>query len=684
MKLLWPLATVLWGLLLAYVVYFVARIAFLVENRSLYPDLSTSHLLELLRGGLTFDTSAILYTNALWVVMVLFPLHLKETPRWHNICRWTFVIINTLCLAVNLGDSVYFRYTMRRTTTTVFQEFENEGNLGSIFLTEALSHWYFFLLAAVVAWGLWKGYWAYGAHGAYKANKPNRPHESCKAYVPHGSYWPYYLAMVLSLVAFTPFCVAGMRGGWTRDIRPITISNANNYCDRPTEAGIVLNTPFSLIRTIGKNNFEVITYYNNRKELEAIFNPVHTPLSAQLSALSPQDSVSSSQSSALRMKKNVVVIIIESFGREYIGAYNRHVPGYKGYTPFTDSLIEQGGALTYRYSYCNGRKSIDGMPSILSSIPMFVEPFFLSPYSINHVSGLADCLNGKGYETAFFHGAERGSMGFMAFARATKFQQYYGREDFVADNRTQGDQDYDGWWGISDEPFMQYYCQKMTEMKQPFMTALFTLSSHHPFRVPDAYKDVFKEENPDMPIYKVIRYTDMALQHFFASARKQPWFENTIFAITSDHTNMTAIDEYKTDLGGFCSPVIFYDPSGGMGSGMVDAIAQQTDIMPTILGHLGYDKPYVSFGIDLLTTPAEETWAVNYLNGIYQYVKYGYVLQFDGQKTRAVYSLEDRLMKRNLIGKVAQQAQMERELKAIVQQYMERMTENRLVPEQEQ
>jgi arylsulfatase A-like enzyme len=198
--------------------------------------------------------------------------------------------------------------------------------------------------------------------------------------------------------------------------------------------------------------------------------------------------------------------------------------------------------------------------------------------------------------------------------------------------------------------------------------------------VPDAYKDVFKEENPDMPIYKVIRYTDMALQHFFASARKQPWFGNTIFAITSDHTNMTSIDEYKTDLGGFCSPVIFYDPSGEMGSGMADAIAQQTDIMPTILGCLGYDKPYVSFGQDLLTTPAEETWAVNYLNGIYQYVKYGHVLQFDGQKTCAVYSLDDRLMKHNLIGKVSQQVQMERELKAIVQQYMERMTENRLVP----
>jgi phosphoglycerol transferase MdoB-like AlkP superfamily enzyme len=186
----------------------------------------------------------------------------------------------------------------------------------------------------------------------------------------------------------------------------------------------------------------------------------------------------------------------------------------------------------------------------------------------------------------------------------------------------------------------------------------------------------------------------MALQHFFASAKKQAWFENTIFAITGDHTNMHAFDEYMTDLGGFCVPVIFYDPSGEMGSGMVDAIAQQTDIMPTILEHLGYDQPYLTFGVDLLSTPAEETWAVNYLNGIYQYVKYGYVLQFDGERTKAVYSLEDRLMKHNLLPELTATApkdsslftlhsslnEMEMELKAIIQQYMERITENRLIP----
>ena len=646
-KLLQPLASVLWGLLLAYVVYTIARLAFLAENYSFFADnLSAAHLSELLWGGLVFDTSAILYTNALWVVMMLLPVSRKENRRYHRVCRGVYWTVNMLALTVNLCDAVYFQYTLRRTTTTVFNEFQNETNLTGIFAHEALSHWYFFLLAAAVGVGLWKLY-----------RTPALDYRTL-------SWKPYAVATTLSLLAFAPFCVAGMRGGWTRDIRPITISNANNYCDRPTEAGLVLNTPFSLIRTIGKNNFEVITYFQDKQELEALFNPIHRPTGQK-----PQ------------RRKNVVVIIIESFGREYIGAYNRHLDGgrYQGYTPFTDSLIAHG-ALTFTHSYCNGRKSIDGMPSILSGIPMFVEPFFLSPYSINHVSGLADCLGSKGYQTAFFHGAERGSMGFLAFARATKFKEYYGREDFKADPRTRGDADFDGWWGISDEPFMQYYCQKMSDMPQPFMTALFTLSSHHPFRVPAAYQDVFKEENPDMPIYKVIRYTDMALQHFFASARRQPWFQNTVFAITSDHTNMAAHDEYRTDLGGFCSPVIFYDPSGEMGSGMVDAIAQQTDIMPTILEYLGYDRPYLSFGIDLLSTPADETWAVNYLNGIYQYVKHGHVLQFDGRQTVGVYSLDDRLMKHNVAGHLPQQPQMERELKAIIQQYMERMTENRLTP----
>ena len=654
--LLSPLAATVCNLLLLYVVYFLARITYLLVNYSYFSqNLSFGHLMEMLRGGLVFDTSAILVTNIPYVVLMLLPWHGKETKAYHSLCRWVYLIINGLALAVNLCDAVYFRYTMRRTTTTVFSEFSNENNLSSVFFTETLRHIYLVVLFLLVMWALYRLYVDYS-------------HSSVK------KWWRYDLAMLLSLAALAPFVVAGIRGGFTTAVRPVTISNANQYVDRPVEAALVLNTPFSLYRTIGKAVFTVPDYYQDKQEMERIYTPIHYP---------------SQTSDTSFIRKNVVVLIVESFGREYIGALNKTLENgrYKGYTPCVDSLIAK--SITFTHSYCNGRKSIDGMPSILSSIPMFVEPFFLTPASMNQVSGMAALLSGEGYQTAFFHGAQRGSMGFQAFSRATGFQEYYGREDYNDDKRFGGDKDFDGMWAIWDEPFLQYYAAKMSEMKEPFMTAVFTASSHHPYVVPDKYKDVYPEEG--IIIHKCIRYTDMAIGKFFERVSREPWFKNTIFVLTSDHTNLSDHAFYQTDLGGFCSPIVIYDPSAGVGE-MQDKIAQQIDILPTVMGMLHYPKPYFAFGIDLLNTPKEDTWAVNYLNGIYQYVKNGHVLQFDGQKSVGLYALSDSLMKQNLLGKTKAAAdsslltlnsslpKMERELKAIIQQYMERMTEDRLLP----
>lgn len=644
-KLLSPLGATLYNLLMVYVVYFIARIAYLLENWSYFsPNLSFGHIMEMLAGGLVFDTSAILVTNIPYTVMMLFPLHQKETKIYQQVSKGVFLFINGLALAVNLCDAVYFRFTMRRTTTTIFSEFSNEGNLGGIFLTETLRHWYLVLLFVFIVWLMYRLYRTAGLHRRELV------------------WWRYNVATLLSLAAFAPFVVAGIRGGFTTAVRPITISNANQYVDRPVEAALVLNTPFSLYRTIGKAVFVVPDYYQDEKEMTSVYVPIHVP-----------------NDTMPMTKKNVVVLIVESFGREYIGALNKNLENgqYKGYTPCVDSLISK--SITFTRSFCNGRKSIDGMPSILSSIPMFVEPFFLTPSSMNHVSGIASLLAGEGYETAFFHGAQRGSMGFMAFARSTGFQQYYGREDYDEDKRFGGDDDFDGMWAIWDEPFLQYYATKMSEMKEPFMTAVFTASSHHPYEIPEKYKDVYPEEGIIM--HKCIRYTDMAIGKFFETASKQPWFNNTIFVMTSDHTNMSDHDYYQTDLGGFCSPIIIYEPGNpDCQPEMQDKIAQQIDILPTVMGMLHYPKPYFGFGIDVLNTSAEDTWAVNYLNGIYQYVKHGHVLQFDGQQTKAVYALTDSLMQHDVKGKVPQQQQMERELKAIIQQYMERMTQDRLTP----
>ena len=640
-----PLVALALNLIMAYVVYFIARVAYLLENYSIFSQgLDTNGLFSAFQGGLMFDSSAIMYTCSLYIAMMILPLHLKERPAYHKVCKWIFVIVNAIGLVLNLMDTVYFQYTSRRTTSTVFSEFGNEGNLAGIFGTELLHHWYLVLLAIVVVWLMWKLY------------------VTPRLTVQHARSWRYYVIMVAGVLLMVPAMIGGMRGGLAIAVRPITVSNANQYVDRPVDAALVLNTPFALLRTMGKDVFSNPHYFDNETQLEAVFTPVHTP-----------------DSTAHFTPKNVVVIIVESYGKEYLGFFNHDLDGgkYKGYTPFIDSLMAK--SLTFKYSYANGRKSIDAMPSVLSGIPMMVEPFFVTPASMNSLSGLARQLDGKGYTTAFFHGAQNGSMGFQAFARATGYQQYLGRSEFNNDPSTNGDDDFDGTWAIWDEPFLQFMVHKLNSYKQPFMATVFTASSHHPFKVPKNLENQFPDEGTQ-PIHKCVRYTDMALRHFFEEAAKQPWFNNTIFVFTADHTNQTTHDVYKTDLGLYSIPIAFYTPDGSLQPAVRDdVVMQQANVMPTIMGLLGYDKPYLAFGCDVLNTPPEQTWAFNYNNGIFQLLQGEWMLQFDGEKTRALYRFkQDPMLRNNLAGKVPEQAQMERMLKAIIQQYMTRMTENRL------
>ena len=628
-------SAMIYNLILVYICFFFCRIIFLLVNLSYYPDLTASHLFEMFSGGLLFDTSAILYTNALYILLMLFPLHYKETASYQKVVKGLFVVTNAVIIIMNLMDTVYFQYTNRRTTASVFSQFKHEDNLGGIVGIELLHNWYLVLLAALLIVGLYKFY-----------RKPSTTLGS--------RLWVYYISRTAILAAVIPFCIFGMRGGIGYAVRPITISNANQYVNRPVETAIVLNTPFSIFRTIGKKPFTNPHYFTDITELEQIYTPVHQP----------------ADSAKLR-KMNVVVLIMESFGKEYFGALNKDLENgqYKGYTPFLDSLVHQ--SLTFEYSFANGRSSIDGMPSILSGIPKFLESFFLTPASLNNLSSIGSELKKEGYYTAFFHGAQNGSMGFEAYARTVGYTDYFGRTEY------NNDADFDGRWAIWDEEFLQFMADKLSTFLQPFSVGLFSASSHHPYVIPDRYKGVFADG--PLEIHKCVRYTDNALRLFFEKVSKEPWFKNTLFVITADHTNQTDHPEYQTELGVYSVPIIFYTPNGDL-VGHVNSIAQQADIMPTVLGYLGYEKPYVAFGNNLIHTPIDKRYAVSYTNGVYQFVKGNYFMQFDGTKTTAIYDfVNDRLLTKNLKDRIPEQASMETELKALIQQYMQRMEENRLV-----
>ena len=639
---------IIFDILLVYICYAICRTLFLTLNYSFYEGkIFTDNFLNLVKGSLVFDTSGILYTNMLFLLMALFPLHLKErSGLYAKIVKIVYVSINTLGIIANLCDVVYFRFTGRRTTATVFSEFGNEDNLFSIIFTEACNSWYLIIAAGVMALML-----------TFLYKKP-----LCdNSYYGIVDYIKYYLLRVVLMLITVVLCVVGMRGGIDRSTRPITLSNANQYISSPVEAPLILNTPFSILRTIDKKPFQDPKYFSP-EELESIYTPLHQP-------------VDSIVANAKGKGKNVVVFIIESFAREFIKSYNPDIDGgnYQGYTPFVDSLMQH--SVWFMNSYTNGRKSIDGMPSALSSIPYFIEPFFVTPAALNNLSGIARELKNEGYYSAFFHGAKNGSMGFQAFSNATGFDDYFGRTEFDQSKRFGGEAEFDGYWAIWDEPFLQYFCAEMNFFRQPFVSAVFTATSHHPFQIPEKYEGKFPEGT--LEVHKCIGYTDYALRRFFEEAKKQPWYNNTVFVITNDHTNLTDHPEYQTDLGVFTGPVIFFSPGDPDFKGCHEGLAQQIDIMPTLLGYLGYNRPYIAFGQDLLNTPKEETFVVNYPNGVYQFAKNGYVIQFDGEKTTAVYSLDDKLMQNNILGTV-DITDMERQLKAIIQQYMSRMNENRM------
>ena len=626
-KLISPAASLAWNLLVVMLLFSACRFTFYFLNKGLYPGMETDWLMHLCKGGLRFDLSAVLYVNSLYVLAMLLPFSFRDNEVYRKVLKWVFVITNFLCLAMNLCDCVYFAYTNQRTSMSVFQEFEGDSQVSGIMLKEALRHWYLILeglamLAILIV--------------LYKNPVKNGGRYTFGEFLGHTA--------VLAALLY-PF-VAGMRGGFGVTTRPIAPNDANVYVDKPIEAGIVLNTPFCFIRTADAKPYTDPHFMENPEE---VFSPVHRPKATQM------------------RKKNVVILIVESFSAAY-SEYLGDLQGmpHPGYMPFLDSLMKE--SYMYRYSVANGRLSIDALPSVMLGIPAVTQHFTLCLYNQNKVRGLAEELGEEGYQSAFYHGAARSSLAIAGFAHRTGFQKEYSREDY------NNEKDFDGTWGIWDMPFLQYFEKGISSLQEPFLAAVFTLSSHNPFKVPDGTS--YPEGT--IPMHKVVGYTDDALRKFFDAARLEPWYNNTLFVITGDHTGITDIPEYKTDTGRYLIPIVFYTPDGSL-KGLQEGIAQQLDIKPTILGYLGYSKPYFSFGQNLLETSQENTCALNYPGSI-QYYKDNWMLQFDGEKAIGLFRWQDDIFQADNLMEANPDvaARLELETKAQLQQLYSRMIHNQL------
>ena len=570
------IALLAWRLALLYAVLAICRAIFWRYNYAGIGPLADAELPALARGALLFDTVSVLYANALLIVLSLIPLHLRERRWWQRMLYFYYVVVNALLVvAVNLGDAVYFRYTQKRFTAEeiFFADNDNSLQLVGKFMAENIP----LLLAGIGLIALL----------ALAGGRKARPEPLCRRPL------CYYGGGTVLLVVAALLSVAGMRGGVTRMTRPVTLSNATLYTADSGKANLILSNPFCILRTIGSAGSVSYRKFFPPEELPRRFTPVHRP----------------ADSTAVNLTgRNVVIFIMESMSAEHSAHLMPEIYAdrkTKGFTPFLDSLMRSG--LCFKRMYANGTRSIQAMPSVLGSIPSFKTPFVLMPQSLGESRQLPAILRDKGYATVFFCGSERGSMGFGAYARSAGVERLVSREDYEARH---GKEDFDGYWGIWDEPFLQFMGEELSETPEPFFATLFTLSSHHPFVVPARYENTL----PDgyTKIHKGVAYDDNAFRLFFERFGREEWFRRTVFVFVADHVSSEKFAPVtRTYPGNYHIIGFMYTPDGAL-RGEIGDVVQQLDIMPTVLGLVGSEEPYFAFGRDVLNEPERPRWSVSY------------------------------------------------------------------------
>ncbi len=579
-------------------VYTLCRLLFVFYNAHEF-DLSGNHFWSgILWNGLRFDLSAILFSNAMLILYILMPFRAITRSASLTLIRYVYGGVNGLFILLNGIDMVYFPFVQKRMQSDVF--LFATGDKGS----EALH---------MIPAFLWQYAWLWLLSGAL-IYLLNRAYTKTAAQLRENtSDARFGFLYFLSIPLWIALVVIGIRGGL--QLRPIAVINASE-ADGVKNAPAVLNSTFSLIRTWNKKSIQPRHDFPET-EFSTCENGVHTAEGLSAKSETP----------------NVVIILVESLSRQYLSYFNGHSK-----TPFLDSLMKE--SLVFTQAFANARESVQGIPAVLSSIPSLMdEPFIFSRYASNQINSVASLLKKKNYTSCFFHGASTGTMGFSSFCHHAGFDHYYGRENY--NNNT----DFDGSWGIWDHKFLDYMAGKLSEVKPPFVAAVLTLNSHHPFKLPAGFeKDFFMEGHP---ILSSIRYTDYSLSLFFNKIKKEPWFKNTLFVITADHTGPN-VGGNNAAWEDFSVPIIFYR-QGSTLKGQNDRIANQIDIMPTVLNYLKADTTYFSMGQNLLSE-ACPAGAVNYQMGIYQYIDRDFCLMHNGEKSLSLYKWkEDAKMQNNLI-----------------------------------
>ncbi|MEK6628131.1 MAG: sulfatase-like hydrolase/transferase [Bdellovibrionota bacterium] len=513
--------------------YTLIRVEFLIWNWDSFKSMPVTEILWAFLNGLRFDLSVLGLTVGLcFLGLIWLSRHIKLQKIWFLF----FIFINFVFFVINTFDVELFNFTAKRFSSSGLY-LVGEGSFAQYIEP--------YLLPVILSFFVLGCY----AYLAYQLSRRFQFNSGFKNKI--------LISFLILLVS-----VVFSRGGF--QLKPLTFVDAklfnNSYANN-----LVLNSTFTILKSLGKSSLQRINHFET-KEMLSLLN------SQDIEALS----VTNNQ------KSNIVIVILESFSKEYLALQNPEA------TPFLNQLRQKG--FDFKNAYANGGRSIEGIAAIFSGIPALMEePFINSEFSANQIIGLGSLLAAQNFHTSFFHAAANGSMHFDRFTKSVGIENYFGLNEYP------DSKDHDGSWGIYDEPYLQWACKKISEFPSPFFSSIFTLSSHQPYSLPEQYTDKFKDERA--PVLKSIQYTDFSLEQFMKCAEKAPWYNNTVFIFTADHTG-PFLDAKASFESRYQIPLVLFSPQKeSLGNIDTNQYAQHIDLLPTILDILNIDyknKNYLS------------------------------------------------------------------------------------------
>lgn len=304
----------------------------------------------------------------------------------------------------------------------------------------------------------------------------------------------------------------------------------------------------------------------------------------------------------VRKPRNVVLVLMESF----TARFNDAVGADFGATPNFAALARE--SILYDRAFSVSTHTAPGVFGTLCSFPILPDAGYVmkSPLGQQRFRSLPRIFSENGFETVFLYNGLFSWDNKEGFFRHEGIQRFIGRDDYR--NPVFVDPD----WGVSDQDVFERAIGEFNGMSakgKPFFSVILTLSNHAPFNLP-AVKGLEPIAGGGDQNKRIngVHYADWALGRFMESARKQPWYDDTLFVFTGDHGFGVPPKITELSLLHMHVPLMFHAPALFKQKGEVrHGIAGHLDILPTIVGLMGFDTPHQAFGRDLFRLPPSDT-----------------------------------------------------------------------------